>query len=76
MHKGLARRRERDALAVAVEQLGADAFFEVLDARAGRRQRDVRGLGPFGEAVGLGHPHHQAQVNQIKVHGHGQSLAE
>ena len=65
-----------DAYPKHVMQLGADAFFEVLDARAGRRQRDVRGLGPFGKTVGFCHPHHQAQVNQIKVHGHGQSPAE
>jgi hypothetical protein len=31
----------------------------------------VRGLGPFGQAVGFGNAHHEAQVNKIKVHGHG-----
>lgn len=71
VHKGLARRRERDALAGAVEQLGADAFLQIFDARACRRQGDVRGLGAFGQAVGFGNTHHQAQVNEIKVHGHG-----
>jgi hypothetical protein len=31
----------------------------------------VRGLDAFDQAVGFGNTHHQAQVNEIKVHGHG-----
>jgi hypothetical protein len=31
----------------------------------------VRGLGPFGEAVGFSHPHHEAQIHQIEMNRHG-----
>ena len=70
-HEGLARRCERHALAGAVQQLGADAFFQVLDARAGRRQGDEGEFRAARHAVGVGDVHHQAQIHKIEMHGHG-----
>jgi hypothetical protein len=67
--EGLARRRERHALAAAVQQLRADPLLQVLDAHARRRQRHVRALGPARETVGLGDVDEEAQVDQVEVHG-------
>jgi len=70
-HEGLARWRQRHALAGAVEQLGANALLQVLDARAGRGQGDEGQLGATRHAVGVGDMHHQAQVHKVEMHGHG-----
>jgi len=68
--EGLARRRQRHALAGAVQQLGADALFQVLDARAGRREGNEGKFRATRHAVGVGDVHHEAQIHKIEMHGH------
>ena len=67
--KSLAGRRQRHALAAAVQQLAAQAFLEVLDAHAGRGQRQVRTLGAACQAVAVGDVDEQPQVDEIEMHG-------
>src|SRR5690606_11962950 len=69
-YKSLARRRQCDPLAIAIEQCSTQMIFQVLDTVAGRRQRQKRTLRTFGHALGARHIDHQLHIRQIKVHGH------
>ena len=74
--ESLTRRGQRHALAGAVQQLGANALFEVLDARARGRQGNEGQFRSARHAVCLSNAHHQTQIHKIKMHGHARIVGK
>lgn len=79
-HAGLARKvtahgRERDTAGGAVKQAHAQGFFELVDATAEGRLRQVDRLGRSTKALQLSHRGKGLDVSKIEfvVHGHGLS---
>ena len=64
-----ASRRGRDTPCRLRSKKGrAQRFLHVADAGAGRGQREMRPLGPVGDASGLDHMAKKAQIRQVELH--------
>ena len=70
VHEGLARRRERHPLTGAIQQLDAQALFQILDTYRCCRQRHVRALRAPREAVGFGDIDEELDVGKIEMRSH------
>src|SRR5580693_2299212 len=70
VQKRLARWRQCHAVARAVEELGAEAVFHVLDAHARCRERHMRTFGPTREIVHLSDIYEKPKIDQVEMVGH------
>ncbi len=61
------RRRQLDALGLAIEQADAELPFQIADALAHRRQRQMLALGGTGQTAGLGDGDEQPKGDEINA---------
>ncbi len=61
----VAGRRQLNALGLAIEQADAELPFQIADALAHRRQRQMLALGSAGQAAGLGDGDEQPKGDEI-----------
>jgi hypothetical protein len=67
--QAFARRGQLNSAPPALEQADPEGFFQTLDPRAGRRQRQMDTIGAASDAAAVGHRDKQFQVNQVEAHG-------
>ncbi len=63
----VAGRRQLDALGLAIEQADAELPFQIADALAHRRQRQMLALGGTGQTAGLGDGDEQPKGDEINA---------
>ena len=68
VHERAARRRRLHALAIAIQQRGAELDLHVADARARRGDRQVHALGAGGDAAGLDDVQEELEVGEVEAH--------
>ena len=68
VHERAARRRRLHALAIAIQQRGAELDLHVADPRARRRHCQVHALGAGGDAAGFHDVQEQLEVGEVEAH--------
>ena len=66
IEQAFAGRRQLDTASAACQQRYAERFFQPLDSRARRGEREMNSCRTVGDAAGLGHRDEELKVDQIE----------